>query len=602
MGSKKRKIADEKRIFNEKWTDDYFFVEFNKKAYCLICQATIAIFKEYNLQRHYDSQHKIKYGCLLGNLRMSEISKLKLSLSNQQNFFTKINNENEAGVRAGYKVAYLIAQAGKPFTDCEFFKTCMLEVMEIVCPDKKIIINNISLSARTMTRRIEHIGNHLQETLIKQSNSFQFYSIALDESNDIKDTAQLLIFVRGINNNYDMCEELAALCSLKGTTTAMDIFEKVEETIAALGLKWKNLKSITTDGAKNMVGRFNGVCALVSKKVVESNAPAPYIFHCIIHQQALCSKILRWRSVMDVIMSVINFIKRSGLNHRKFQHFLQEIEEEYGDVVYYCEVRWLSAGNALKRFFQLKEAIHIFMVESKREVLELSDPKWFFDLAFLIDITSLMNELNRKLKKKGILINEAYSNIKAFQIKLKLLKNNISKNESHNLPFCAIMIEQESNLSLSNSKFQDYIEILENEFSTRFYDFHSRSKEVELFQNPFAVKLEDVPNYLEMELIDLQSNDILKSTFDPSQLKTFYSNLPDSAFPLLKKFSAGMIIIFASTYICEQTFSKLNYIKNKYRSRITDEHLHAILRAGATNFEVNYNELLKACKQYQISH
>ena len=28
----KRKITDEGRLFNEKWTDDYFFVEANSKA------------------------------------------------------------------------------------------------------------------------------------------------------------------------------------------------------------------------------------------------------------------------------------------------------------------------------------------------------------------------------------------------------------------------------------------------------------------------------------------------------------------------------------------------------------------------------------------
>ncbi|XP_043915194.1 uncharacterized protein LOC122791517 [Protopterus annectens] len=37
----KRKIADERRVFQEKWTDEYFFVEFNNKALCLVCREVI---------------------------------------------------------------------------------------------------------------------------------------------------------------------------------------------------------------------------------------------------------------------------------------------------------------------------------------------------------------------------------------------------------------------------------------------------------------------------------------------------------------------------------------------------------------------------------
>ena len=34
--TKKRKITEEGRLFNKKWTDEYFFIEANTKAICLI--------------------------------------------------------------------------------------------------------------------------------------------------------------------------------------------------------------------------------------------------------------------------------------------------------------------------------------------------------------------------------------------------------------------------------------------------------------------------------------------------------------------------------------------------------------------------------------
>jgi hypothetical protein len=43
------------------------------------------------------------------------------------------------------------------------------------------------------------------------------------------------------------------------------------------------------------------------------------------------------------------------------------------------------------------------------------------DLEFLVDIISLLNKLNSKLQRKGKLLPHVLSDIKAFQIKLKLI-------------------------------------------------------------------------------------------------------------------------------------------------------------------------------------
>jgi hypothetical protein len=64
----------------------------------------------------------------------------------------------------------------------------------------------------------------------------------------------LLIFIRGIDTTFTVCEELGGLCSLKGATTGEDLFLKVQETPASLEMNWEKLKSVTTDGEKNMCG------------------------------------------------------------------------------------------------------------------------------------------------------------------------------------------------------------------------------------------------------------------------------------------------------------------------------------------------------------
>jgi hypothetical protein len=80
-------------------------------------------------------------------------------------------------------------------------------------------------------------------------------------------------------------------------------------------------------------------------------------YHCLIHQESLCAKSLKAKSMMTIITKVVNFICSKGMNHREFQDLLQILETEFEDVVYYCEVQCQSHGKMLKRMFSHKEKI-----------------------------------------------------------------------------------------------------------------------------------------------------------------------------------------------------------------------------------------------------
>lgn len=77
LKSKKREIIDEGKLFNDKWTNDYFLAEANKKALCLICREFVAVIKEYNLKRHYIQKHSAKYNVYLGICCKDKISELR---------------------------------------------------------------------------------------------------------------------------------------------------------------------------------------------------------------------------------------------------------------------------------------------------------------------------------------------------------------------------------------------------------------------------------------------------------------------------------------------------------------------------------------------
>ena len=51
--------------------------------------------------------------------------------------------------------------------------------------------------------------------------------------------------------------------------------------------------------------------------------------------------------------------------------------------------------------------------------------------------------------------------------------------------------------------------------------------------------------------------------------------------PQLRTQAAQMLSMFDSTYSCEQLFSMMKVNKTPYRSRLTEEHLHSVLRISS---------------------
>ena len=100
-----------------------------------------------------------------------------------------------------------------------------------------------------------------------------------------------------------------------------------------------------------MTGKENGAAALIKKLVHLLNPEQVVFVHCIIHQEALCGKALKMDHVMNAVVKTVNEIRAKGLKHRQFRAFLEELDGEYKDLLYHCEVRWLSRGKVLERFF-----------------------------------------------------------------------------------------------------------------------------------------------------------------------------------------------------------------------------------------------------------
>jgi len=122
-----------------------------------------------------------------------------------------------------------------------------------------------------------------------------------------------------------------------------------------------------------------------------------------------------------------------------------------------------------------------------------------------------------------------------------------------------------------------------------------------LFSTPFAVDVESVPVELQMELVELQCDTILKQKYTEIGIPDFYTYLSRTHFPKLLDAAARIMAMFGSTYVCEQFFSSMKLNKSALRSRLTDEHLRATLRL-ATAHDIKPNlDVLVSAKRCQLS-
>lgn len=289
-------------------------------------------------------------------------------------------------------------------------------------PEKKDLereAKKIQLSDSTVARRASDISKNIAHTLKEKLSSAEFVSLAMDESLDINDTPQLLIFIRAINSKFDITEELLDMVSMENGTTGFEIKNALLETIEnSLILAQKKITAFTTDGAPAMLGKRNGAVALLKETLINGGVAAEGIFsyHCIVHQQALFAKFKCLNEVMANVIEVVNYIRARARNHLNFKLLCEEFDTHYGDLVLHTDIRWLSKGRMLAHVMGLLEPLKSFIVcqgETSRFSF-LDDKEWVLSVAFLCDITQHLNELNLKMQGRNKSVYELYTAVRVF--------------------------------------------------------------------------------------------------------------------------------------------------------------------------------------------
>ena len=99
------------------------------------------------------------------------------------------------------------------------------------------------------------------EQLISAAKEFCKRSIAIDESTCRSYTELFAVFIRSVDKQACIAEELLDLIPMKGTVTARDVLLKLYKCVDCPGLDCSKLASIATDGAPAMCSEKMGLVA-----------------------------------------------------------------------------------------------------------------------------------------------------------------------------------------------------------------------------------------------------------------------------------------------------------------------------------------------------
>ena len=122
-------------------------------------------------------------------------------------------------------------------------------------------------------------------------------------------------------------------------------------------------------------------------------------------------------------------------------------------------------------------------------------------------------------------------------------------------------------------KYSKSLDDLHGEFYHWFSDFEKIDKTLQLVSCPLPQDPETAPQELQLELIDLQPDSILKERFNSVQRDDFYASLSEATVFKHSEDGTEDAGVVWPTCVCEQAFSVMNINKGRHRSQLTDEHL-----------------------------
>lgn len=164
----------------------------------------------------------------------------------------------------------------------------------------------------------------------------------------------------------------------------------------------------------------------------------------------------------------------------------------------------------LKRFASCINEIKLFLDNKGIQYPELTEDQWLQKLHFMVDITSQLNQLNRKLQGKGNTAFSMLEEIISFEKKLILFADDLERGTLVHFPNLS-QYRLENNVLVKKNYFKTAVLNMRDSFLQRFQEFRNDKATLAFITNllnanvkelNFSIFDIDTANF-EIQLLDL---------------------------------------------------------------------------------------------------
>lgn len=455
---------------------------------------------------------------------------------------------------------------------------------------------------------VECIDSVVKDMCMHEIRESQFHTLIVDESTDISVTKMLIIYIK-YRPAGTKCHRTVFAGMVKLTSCdSRSIFHAIKEFYVTNNLDFQKMVMFTSDGASVMLGRRNGVAALIRAEV-------PHLIeqHCVAHREDLgiddaWEKVSLMKKIETLLRTVYTVFSRSSVKKSEFKELANVADEDVVSFRPLNEVRWMSRHFAVKALMKNYIILIEYFEKQVKEdndpiakycLQELRNPQVHVALTVLSDVLAELADLCTVFQRSLISTIEAVQFAKAKISKLK--SQYLEGNDVHWSDAVKTLMSATGYEDTDTAAILRFIERVCLHLEERFpegelgdwvafdhqaiqnqnnFDFGKTELSKLAAKYEHLLAPEKIHGNLQSEYNDFKF--ILKEKLQSGSLKTFADvtcfALTEEKFSTVATFVDICGTFQASSADAERGFSLMNNIKTKLRNRLEIAHLDMIMR------------------------
>lgn len=348
--NKKRKLSPNRSTYQQKykaeWEKELKWLKIGKtdtSATCVLCntQLNVCMGGVKDLRRHETTELHKK------NARAVDRNSLMSSFVIQQ---------NNGVVDAELRFANFVTENNLPMKLADNFT----KLVPAMFPDS-VIAKNFKCCRTKTSQLIEQVlCRSVKDDIISKMQQ-SFFTLLIDESTDKATLRQMVIMAR-IFGEHKVETHLFQVVAFEGAATGENLYNVVDKAFEEDKIPWENCLSMSSDGARAMVGEFNSVLSRVKQQQGDV-----WFLHCTCHVAHLTASHAT-DQLPDVFeqfaRDVYTFFKTSGKRQCDFRKIQASLELDTHKILRPCFTRWLAMLQCVDRLLEQWPALTLYFDET----------------------------------------------------------------------------------------------------------------------------------------------------------------------------------------------------------------------------------------------